>query len=135
MLGFAPAHIGAMSGMTQEPDIFVMAPDDEVLIVECTTGVPDDGKLTKLVSRAARVREALQELPGASLPAIITVLITPRPLDEFVPIQEKAEAHGVLMLCRQDIKEMIVRTQFEPDAKEMLRRWRALPLLKLMTGR
>jgi hypothetical protein len=136
MLGFAPAHIGAMSGMTQEPDIFVIAPDDEVLIVECTTGVPDDEKLAKLVSRSARVREALQELSGTSLPpAIITVLITPRPLNELVPIREKAEAHGVLVLCRQDIEEMIVRTQFEPEAKEMLRRWRALSLLKLMTGR
>jgi hypothetical protein len=30
---------------------------------------------------------------------------------------------------------MIKRTQFEPDAKKMLRRWRALPLLKLITGR
>jgi hypothetical protein len=135
MLGFAPAHIGSISGMTQEPDIFVAAPGNGVLIVECTTGVPDDEKITKLVSRAVRLRAACQGLQdGPGPPEIIMMLITPRFPGEVVPIREKAEAHGVLVLCRPDIEQAIARTQFEPDAKEMLQRWRGLPLLKLMTG-
>jgi hypothetical protein len=53
LLGFAPIHIGAMSDLTDEPDILVTSPSDDVLIVECTTGIPQDKKLTMLVSRAA----------------------------------------------------------------------------------
>ena len=116
--------------------VFAKASDHQVVIVECTTGVPDDEKLMKLVSRAVRVREALEQSPGTPLqPEVITLLITPRQLDELVPIREKAEAHGVLVLCRPDIEKMIMRTEFEPNARDMLQHWQSLPLLKLMTSR
>lgn len=54
VLGFAPAHIGAMSGWNDESDILVSCPAGEVIIIECTTGVPDDEKLSMLVSRRIR---------------------------------------------------------------------------------
>jgi hypothetical protein len=63
------------------------------------------------------------------------VAFTPRAHKELLPNPGKSQRQRRSSLCRPGIEEMIARTQFEPDAKDMLRRWRTLPLLKLITGR
>jgi hypothetical protein len=135
VLGFSPIHVSAMSGMTDEPDILVTGPDGEVLIVECTTGVPDDDKLTLLISRSARMRAALQESRGAAAPAIvIAMIITPLPSEELVGIRDKAEQNSILILCRSELKDAIARSKFGPDARAALQNWRRLESKQLMTG-
>lgn len=136
MLGFAPIHVSAMSNMTDEPDILVTTPTGEVLIVECTTGVPDDRKLTMLISRVARLREGLQRSNGyaAANAQVIAILITPLPREELAGIRAKAEKHGVLILCRPEIAAAIAGTRFEPNPSSVLQYWRGLGLLRLMTG-
>lgn len=133
MLGFAPAPIGKLSGMSSEPDIFVAGADGEMLVVECTTDVPDDDKLMKLVSRAARARDALARWSSAIAPTVLPVLVVPLRQEELRPIREKADAHGVLVLCRPEIEAAIARTEFAPNAREVLRQWRHQPLVELLT--
>lgn len=135
ILGFAPAHIGAMSGWTHEPDIFVTCPKGETLIVECTTDVPDDDKLMMLVSRTARLREFLERTPEESRPADpIPMLVTPCAREELAPLRDKAERHGVVILSRPEIEAAIARSQFEPDANAVLEGWRQLSLVQFLTG-
>jgi hypothetical protein len=135
VLGFAPIHIGAMSGCSGEPDILVLAPSGEVLIVECTVGVPDDDKLSMLISRTARMREALQRSEGSTSVITVTpILAVPLPAEELCGIRAKAEKHGILILCRPELQESFARTMFAPDADAVLRHWRDLPLTRLLTG-
>lgn len=136
MLGFAPIHVSAMSNMTDEPDILVTTPTSEVLVVECTTGVPDDKKLTMLISRVARLRESLQRSSGhaAANAQAIAILVTPLPREELAGIRAKAEKHGVLILCRPEIADAIARTKYEPNPSSVLQYWRGLGMLRLMTG-
>ena len=135
LLGFAPVHVGAMSGLTDEPDVFVMAPAGEVLIAECTIGVPDDDKLTLLVSRVARLREsAARSLGPSATGEIIGMLICARPPEELVSVRGKADEHGVLVLCRPEIEAAVARTQFAPDPAATLHQWRNLALMQILTG-
>jgi hypothetical protein len=134
MLGFAPAHIGAMSGLTDEPDIFVSSPTGDVLLVECTTGVPDDRKLSLLVSRSIPIREIVERAQGVSKSDVIAILVTPRLTDELAPIREKASANNVLLLCHSELSDLITRTATFPDAVATLSYLRSIALRRVMTG-
>lgn len=136
MLGFAPAHIGAMSGWTDEPDILVTSPTGDVLLLECTTRVPDDQKISLLVSRTIRMRN----MAGASshnaskLGAITAALVTPRPAEELTPVREKAEVNDILVVCQAELSDLIARTELYPDPQAILSYLREIPLRRLMTG-
>jgi hypothetical protein len=133
MLGFAPIHVGAMSGMTDEPDILAMAPDGTILIIECTTKMPDDKKLTMLVSRTVRMREALGRSLGDGEGAeIVTLLISSLPAEEVVTIREKAAGHSVILLTREDIVDAVARTNYFPDPKGVLRHWKNAGLMRFL---
>ena len=133
MLGFAPAHIGAMSGWKGEPDILVTCPNGETLLVECTTDVPDDDKLMMLVSRAARLREILSRSAEETRSAdAIPMLVMPCAAEELAPLREKAERHGVAILTRPEIEAAISQSQFEPDPNATLARWRQLSLTRFL---
>ena len=133
MLGFAPAAFGKLSGMSGLPDLFVEGADGEMLVVEATTDVPDDDKLMKLVSRAARARDDLVRALGVSAPTVTAMMICPLPTEELRPIRTKAAEFDVMILCRPEIEAAIVRSEFSPDAAAVLRGWRSLRLTELMT--
>jgi len=124
MLGFPPAPIGRLSLMQGEPDIFLEGADGEMLVVECSTDVPSDDKFMKLVSRVERAREELSRL--ASPPIVLPVLVVPVLPAELDPIREKASKYGVLILSLPEIKTAMARTEFAPDARQVLREWRTL---------
>ncbi len=135
LLGFAPVHVSAMSGLKDEPDLLVMGPMGEVLVVECTTGVPDDAKLTRLISRVARLRENLRSAEDSDSATLVTgILITSRPVEELVTVRVKADEHSVLVLCRGDLEVALARTEFAPDPERILRLWRDRALVELLTG-
>jgi hypothetical protein len=133
MLGFAPIHVSAMSGMTDEPDLLAMAPGGTILIIECTTKVPDDKKLTMLVSRTVRMRHALGQCLGGEAGEIMTLLISSLPAEEVVTIREKAVDHSVIVLTREDIVDAVARTNFGPDAIGALRHWKSSGLMRILT--
>lgn len=135
LLGFAPVHVSAMSGLKDEPDPLVMGPTGEILVVECTTGVPDDVKLTKLVSRAARLRENLRNAARTDTATIVIgMLISSRPSEELATVRVRADEHFVLLLGREDLEAALARTSFAPDAEGILRLWRDRTLVELLTG-
>jgi len=134
LLGFTAIHVSGLSNMTDEPDILVASPSGAVLIVECTIGVPDDDKLTMLISRTVRMRELQQSQNGTTSSEVIPLLVTPRSRDELVGIRAKADKHGIILLCRAEITDAVERTQFPPDAAAVIQHWKQLGLVRIMTG-
>lgn len=135
LLGFAPVHVGSMSGMSDEPDILAWLSPGIALIVECTTGVPTDSKLTLLLSRVARMRESLQRSREETPPSeVLALFVTSRPPEEIVGMRRKAEMHSVVMLCRPEIQQAVERSKFAPDPAGVLKWWRELALTRLLTG-
>lgn len=134
LLGFTVWHVSAMSFTQKEPDILALARSGEVLLVECTTDVPDDDKLSKLISRVSRVRERLQARPWLEAKAVVALLVTPLQFGELAGIQEKAEQHGIITLCRDELQAAVERAKFEPRPDEVLRSWLQLDLTRVMTG-
>jgi hypothetical protein len=117
-----------------EPDILAASPSGDVLVVECTTGIPDDKKLTMLVSRAARLREDLRRSSGSNSADVIPMLVVPLPPEELVGIRAKAQQNSVVILCRPELHAAIERSKFEPDPKAMLQQWRTLAITDILTG-
>ena len=134
MLGFAPIHVSAISGMTDEPDILATAPGGTILIIECTTKVPDDKKLTLLVSRTVRMRQALGRSMGGEIAEIVTLLISSLPAEEVVTIRERAAEHAVIVLTREDIADAVARTNYFPDPEGVLRRWKNSGLMRVLSA-
>jgi len=130
MLGFPPAPVGRLSAMQGEPDIFLEGPDGEMLVVECSTDVPPDEKLMKLISRAERAREELSRL--VSPPIVLPMLVVPVLPAELDPIREKANTYGVIVLSLPEIQVAIERTAFAPDARDVLKGWRSIPLMHVL---
>ena len=133
-LGFAPMHIGAMSGWNDEPDILVSCPSGDVLLVECTTGAPDDEKVSMLVSRRARMRENLLRAQGeAASGDVIAMLVTPLPSAELDAVRRKSDECDVLILCRPDLEWAISRSECFPTPESVLQHWRNRALVNLLT--
>lgn len=136
LLGFPAIHVGAVSGTQDEPDILASGPDGEVLLVECTTKVPDDDKLTLLISRTQRMRE-LQQRAGYGLHGevrVITFMVCPLSAEELAGLRAKAEQHSIILLCLPELEEALERIRFTPNPRQWLRRLLDKPLLQLMTG-
>lgn len=135
LLGFAPVHVGALSGLTDEVDIVAQGSDTEILALECTVATPDDTKLTKLINRVERLRSQYQKLdPANARVNVIPVLVTPSGSEEVASIQARADQHAVVLLCRTEIEHAIQQTKFKPRPDLILQRWRSLALSRLMTG-
>jgi hypothetical protein len=135
LLGFGALHLSSMSGMTDEPDILAWASPGIILLIECTTAVPTDDKLTLLVSRMARMRESLQRSREEAAPAeVMGLFITSRPPEEVAAMRRKARTHSIMVLCRPEIQQAVARSKFAPDSATVLKHWRELALTELVTG-
>ena len=49
--GFTTLYLGGMSRLSGEPDVLAQMPNGDLILVECTIEVPDEGKLNKLIAR------------------------------------------------------------------------------------
>lgn len=102
-LGFQVDPLSAQKGLGNAVDHLAHDPGSSVILaVECTVGPPDGGgKLGKLVARSADL--------GSRLPdsEVIAVLATARPRAELSPSElEKAERDDVVLLAREDLREL-----------------------------
>jgi hypothetical protein len=134
LLGFESLYIGRISRWKDEPDILATSPMGDLVMVEATTRIPDESKLTLFATRVARMREDLQRAQPGTAPKVIALFITLRPPQELVAIRQTAERHEVILLGRPDLEEAIARTQFAPNPAAVLKHWQDLPLMRYLTG-
>jgi len=66
---------------------------------------------------------------------VIPVLAFPNTWDEIGPAaKEYARTHNIVMLCREELDELIDRTQYAPDADAVLKTWQSRPMQRLLSG-
>jgi hypothetical protein len=135
MLGFEAVRIGESKKMSDAADIFAMTASGEILLVECTTETLNPRlKLEKLMRRVEDARAALGGRWLDLAPQCITgVIVVPQPAADLNELMRTARQAGILLLAREQIVQALDHTQFAPDADALLARWRAQPLIEVMT--
>ncbi len=134
LLGFDTVRVGASRRKTDGPDIYARA-GNELWIVECTSGAFGEEKCAKLSARAKQVREVWAKAYAGIQPVQIEeVVVTARPRSELVPQLMELERQGVLILCREEIKEAIEWTDRRPMPSDVLRSLRQRALWREMAG-
>jgi hypothetical protein len=115
MLGFATAlHGQAWKLKDQSVDVVALTPSGDVLLVECTTGLPNhNNKVSNLVRRLAEVRDLLERQGTGA--RILPVLATALPKAQAQNDIELLRRSGVALLAREDLAEALNRTQFHAD--------------------
>ncbi|MFM0371285.1 hypothetical protein [Paraburkholderia aspalathi] len=115
LLGFS---VEALAGKPLEngPDLVATTPKGELVLVECTIGqINKDGKLGKLVDRAASVRRSLQGA-GHNQTRVLPIIVSPRPLEAIAEISA-ANSMGVVVFTREDLEAglQLARNPQDPD--------------------
>jgi hypothetical protein len=116
MLGFSALHIG--SAIDDAPDILAVTPRGQIVAVECTTGLLDQGnKLSKLVRRTELLRRSLLS-SGARNTKVVAIIVSALGMQDVRADFQKAHEHGVLVLCNEELRDLVARsfTQQDPDA-------------------
>ncbi len=115
ILGFSVMHLGDIDRTTNAADILAATPNGNILVVECTSGLPKSDKAGILNARARAVRQNLAGSGNEHL-RVLAILVTARPLEEVKLRREEILKDGVLLLTRDDFKPTVDRTLLYPDA-------------------
>ncbi|MYA42078.1 MAG: hypothetical protein F4Z31_10045 [Gemmatimonadetes bacterium] len=122
-LGFHVDPVGAQIGLRDPVDHLAHAPGTSVtLVIECTAGSIDaGGKVGRLVARSRRLAKALSDSE------VIAVLATATPRDALSEAEvEKAARDGVVVLARENLRELWTAAQAGETSGQVVRRLRQL---------
>jgi hypothetical protein len=121
-LGFSTVAFGTNAKTRDAFDVVAAAPAGDFLVVECTTGMlRADGKLSKLIARAATLRESLREASHSHL-RVLAVAITALREEQVAADLGAAEEAGVLVLTRENLVRALDQIALYPDADAMFQR-------------
>lgn len=119
MLGFGPAHIGGLPRTSDSADFLVATPKGHLAVVECTVGLlKDDDKLPKLHDRVQAVRRNL-DASNMRHVHILPVIITAKTAEEVRPDMEQARKLRILVVTRERIDELLLRTLVTANADQL----------------
>jgi hypothetical protein len=119
MLGFSVAHLGANTRTQDAVDILATTPSGNFALVECTTGViSTDKKVANLLSRKAVVLERLARASQNQV-RVLPVIVTSKGREEVAQEIGPAQQRGVFVLTRNDLVDMLNRTDMLPDADQL----------------
>jgi hypothetical protein len=119
MLGFSVAQLGTNTRTQDAVDILAVTPTGNFALVECTTGViSTDKKVANLLSRKAIVLERLVRASHNTV-RVMAVLVTSRGRDEVLQEIKPAQERGVFVITRDDLVDLLNRTNVLPDADEL----------------
>ncbi len=119
LLGFSAINYGRMPKLQRGPDIIAITPAGHVAVVECTIGLLDQNdKLAKLVQRIKLVREKLIDSGYGHL-QIHPVIVTPLTRAEVSADLDDAGKHGIAVICKENIEEMLNQASLPPHADRL----------------
>jgi Holliday junction resolvase len=134
LLGFEAVRISGNRRATDGPDIYALAANNELLVIESTSGAFSEEKCAKLLTRIKSAREAWSRArPDLENAQVTGILVTARKRDELLSQVTALEKQGVLLLCQADVAEAIEQTRFAAAPQEILDRWRRRALREVMT--
>ncbi|MFK3689425.1 hypothetical protein ACI2J4_03975 [Agrobacterium tumefaciens] len=118
MLGFSAVHMGDTEGYSDGPDILAMAPNGNILVVECTTGgLKDHLKMQKLLDRSVMIKNHLHNI-GKSHLRVLPIMATTRPTTEVKGDLESFNKNGIVTWTQDDLRPALDRTLFTPDGNQ-----------------
>jgi hypothetical protein len=119
MLGFSPIQIGGVKKTQTAPDLIVAAPNGDLALIECTTGLLSaDKKLPQLAARTVLVRKKL-DAAGNLGTRLISILITTRSRDEVASELDQAHQMNILIATKEDIDRSISQSLISMDANAL----------------
>lgn len=122
LLGFSVAHMGTTKLLSEGPDILASAPSGNLLVVECTIGLLNEGnKLAKLIRRTILIREKLMAAGYSHLtvqPVIATALMRNSIQTEL----EDAGKAGIAVVCKEELDSLLNESTIFPDPEDLLKR-------------
>jgi len=115
VLGFSIFHYGQIPKLKDGPDIIVFTPTGNISVVECTIGLLDkEDKLAKLIQRTVLIKEKLK-IAGFEHFSIQPVIISKLPRAEVTGHLEEAGKHGIAVICKEELIELLNRVSFHLD--------------------
>lgn len=119
MLGFAVAHLGTNTRTQEAVDILATTPNGNFALVECTTGVISaDKNIANLLSRKAVVLERLARASHNTI-RVLAIIVTSKGRDEVLQEIKPAHERGVFVITRDDLVDLLNRTDVLPDADQL----------------
>lgn len=115
LLGFSPAHLGDTAKVQDAPDILVATPSGHIAVVECTTGLVTNEKLSKLRARALAIRQRL-DASNLGWSRVLAVLVCARGEQDVEHERDRAARMGIVIVDGDDLLSQLNRTKFAPDA-------------------
>ncbi|MGZ4976221.1 MAG: hypothetical protein ACXV8O_03630 [Methylobacter sp.] len=115
LLGFIPAP----QIETDAPDLIVVTPGENLVIVECTTRIADfSTKLGKLVDRKHSLSKALEVSRHYS--RVYAVLVCALSSDQIAMKESELANHQVILITKEDLIEAFERLRGHNNPDEML---------------
>ena len=114
--------MGTTKLLREGPDILASAPSGNLLVVECTTGLLNEGnKLAKLTRRTILKKEKLMESGYGHLvvqPIIVTSLLR----GSVVTDLNDAGKSGIAVVCKEELDLLLNENILFPDPEVLLKR-------------
>lgn len=116
LLGFSTVNYGLRRKLMDGPDIIAITPMGNIGVIECTVGLPNhNSKLAKVAEKALLIGNKLVAAGFSSL-QILPAVVTPLPRDAVAANRQDAAKHGIALICKEDIEELLNRIFLPPDA-------------------
>lgn len=123
---FSVAHYGLIPTLRDGPDLLAFTQANELLVVDCTTGLPNESnKVSKLISRTERIRASLQS-SGHSHIDVLPVIVTTAPRATIQRDITDAASHGVAVVARENIDNLLQRVRIPPSPSQLFAEAKAL---------
>lgn len=115
LLGFSGCVINA----SDAPDIILSSPDENIVIVECTTKISDfSSKLGKLVSRKNSLIKELKVLGDPR--KVYSYLVCGSPKNQITINQKELALHKVTLITTELIDDVLNKLKFPQNLEQML---------------
>lgn len=115
LLGFS----GCILNESDAPDIILSTPNENVVIIECTTRIGDfDNKLGKLVDRK---NSLIKELAASGdSRKVYSYLVCGQAKDRIVIDAKKLAVHKVTLLTQESLQDLLGRLKFPENLEQLL---------------
>jgi len=135
LLGFSVVHYGNISKLRDGPDIIAATPSGCFAIIECTIGpINQKDKIAKLIRRTHLSRKAVTNAcfeTSDIQPVVFTQLLREEAIVHFAD----AAKHGVAVVCREDIENLLKQIELPANADQTFTELRKLiPITSLDFG-
>lgn len=117
VLGFSIFHYGRIPKLKDGPDIIALTSMGNIAVIECTIGLLDkEDKLAKLIQRTFLIKEKLKNT-GFNHFSVQPIIVSKLPRAEVTGHLEEAGKHGIAVVCKEELIELLNRITFHPDSE------------------